>query len=310
MTQVIRNVSRVVLVATFLALHVPATARAATVLPDPNLIVDGLPISRQFDDFISYSTQLLTQFGFAGFSGASGVGGLDVVLLTQAGGIDNDPVSGGFVFEDPAPSAVGGCPGCDVFAETWGAGIRPNGPVLVDNLVAYLQNQFGPDATIPVFTFDLVEPGTAATRDLELVAEFFIWDPVGATKVASWALDNLPQAGNGVFDPTEFITVEGMIDLIGTSGTVYSADNTGSGEHDFLFFAPTMDLTPFLGMGYEFHIFTEMMMLDGGGEEAFLSGTFTAPGTTIIPEPSTIALLSIGLASLGLKRRKFFSGRP
>ncbi|MDP3920459.1 MAG: hypothetical protein Q8R76_06620 [Candidatus Omnitrophota bacterium] len=37
-------------------------ALAVVVLPDPTTIVDGLPIVRQFDEFLSYNTQLLTQF--------------------------------------------------------------------------------------------------------------------------------------------------------------------------------------------------------------------------------------------------------
>src|SRR4051812_35504235 len=79
-----------------------AMSAHAITLPDPTTTVDGLPVAIPYDDFLSYSTQLLTQFGFSGFSGSSGVGGLDVVLLTHAGGIDNNTVAGGFTFEDPA----------------------------------------------------------------------------------------------------------------------------------------------------------------------------------------------------------------
>ena len=159
-------------------------AQAVVVLPDPTLIVDGLPISRPFDQFISYSTQLLTQFGFSGFNGPAGIGGLDVLILRKAGGIDNNPVNGGFVFEDPVQSASGGT---STFSGTWGAGLQPNGPVLVDTLLAYLHNQFDPNANIPVFTFDMAEPGNAATRDLQMVAKFSVWDTVTNQDVAVWA---------------------------------------------------------------------------------------------------------------------------
>ena len=135
-----KKIFSVTILAVLLQFPFSLTAKAV-VLPDPTTVVDGLPVAIQYDEFISYSTQLLTQFGFAGFSGSSGVGGLDVVLLTQAGGIDNDPVAGGFVFEDPDASVTGST---STFSGTWGAGDLANGPVLVDNLLAYLHNQFAP----------------------------------------------------------------------------------------------------------------------------------------------------------------------
>ncbi|OGW82224.1 MAG: hypothetical protein A3G33_10890 [Omnitrophica bacterium RIFCSPLOWO2_12_FULL_44_17] len=287
----------------FILLQFPAmTSAFAVVLPDPNQIVDGLPIYQAYDEFISHSTQLLTQFGFSGFNGPAGVGGLDVVLLTNAGGIDNDPVNGGFTFEDPAPSSTGGT---STFSGTWGQGDGANGPVLVDMLIAYLHNQLGPTANIPVFTFDLAEPGNAATRDLKIVANFQVWNPNTNSEVASWSLDGV---NNGIFDPTAFITVQGEIQLTGASTTVYQANNTGSGAYDFLVYAPTMDLSAYTGQGYEFHIFSEMKDLNGSKEESFLSGTFTTPTPPdpAVPEPSTIALMMMGLAGAFLRGHKRF----
>lgn len=281
----------------FVALATPGFAVVS--LPNPGDTFDGLPVAVQYDDFFSYSTQLLTQFGFAGFNGAAGVGGLDVVLLTGAGGINNDPIAGGFVLEDPAPSANGGT---STFSNTWGQGDRPNGPVLVDDVLSYLHFNFGPNQHIPVFTFDLAEPGSAASRDLDLLAKFSVFDPNSNTEIASWALDNTI---NSNFDPASFITVQGEISLTGLSTTVYTANNTGSGKYDFLVFAPTMNLNNYAGQGYEFHIFSEMKNLDGSGEEAFISGAFAAPidpSTPSTPEPATMLLVGSGLLAAGIRR--------
>ncbi len=277
-------------------------AFAVTFLPNPTTIVDGLPVAIPYDDFISYSTQLLTAFGFSGFNGPAGVGGLDIVLLTQANGIKNNPVNGGLVFEDPADSVSGNCPGCDTFSGTWGAGLQPNGPVTVDKLLTYLHNQFGPTANIPVFTFDMVEPNNT-DKDLNLVANFTIFDTIANSEVASWSLDAI---NNGVFDPAAFITVQGEIILTGTSLATYEAHNTGSGQYDFLVIAPTMDLSPYNNPRYQFRIFSEFRNIQGGGEESFISGGFTTlPPPALVPEPSSFLFLSLGLLGIRLRRNLF-----
>ena len=144
------------------------------------------------------------------------------MVLTTQSGIDNTPVSGGFNFEDPVPSAAGNCAGCDTFSGTWGAGIQLNGPVSVTNLLAYLHGRFGPDNHIPVFTFDMTEPGSGA-GDLSLLAKFSIFNSNNNTEVASWALDAV---NNGVFDPAAFALIEGNLNFTGLSNTDYTIYNT------------------------------------------------------------------------------------
>ena len=251
----------------------PLDASAVISLPDPSDTFDGIPVSVKYDEFVSYSAKLLTLWGFSGFDAPTGTGGLDVIAYTGPGGADNDPVLGGlFTFEDPAPAVSGGI---SSFTGIWGAGAQANGPVLVDDVLAYLQHQFGPTATTPVFSFDMNEGGDQGTVDLSMVAEVTIFDPATSTTLASWSFDSL---ANGVFDPSAYLVVPGNITVVGASTTVYSVDNNkGSGKADFLVFAPMMDLTTYAGQGYEFHAFAHLIDLDGGFEEIFISGAFAAP---------------------------------
>ncbi len=306
-SQIMRNI--VLKVSAGLALLVCAgvvfseNASAVTILPNPGSTFDGIPVAIPYDSFFSYSAKLLTAWGFPGFDTPAGTGGLDVLLMTGAGGADNDPVSGGFVFEDPAPSVTGSMH--PTFTDTWGAGLRPNGPVLVDTLLGYLHNQFGPTASIPVFTFDMNQTGS--DPDLHLVAKFSIFDPVSSTEIASWSLDTI---ANGTFDPSAYVLAPGVISVTGTSLTTYTVDNNkGSGKNDFLEFAPTMNLSLYAGKGYEFHVYSHMIDLNDGFEESFISGAFTPPPnppqTPMIPEPSSLFLFGMsGLTLLGPSFRR------
>lgn len=285
----------------------------AVVLPDPTDIFDGIQVATEYDDFYVYSARLLDDEWELIDLGSAGVGQFDITILTQAGGIDNVNIgkNSNYTFEDPAESEAGADSDVFDYTATWGAGDATiNGPVLVDDVVNYLREQFNdPQASIPVFTFDLVEPGAPAKRDIDMAANFIVFDPVNQQVVDGWSSWSLDNTDNGQFDnPIAHITFPGKIEVTGTSGTKYTAQNaTGSGAFDFLIYSPDMNLANYMGHGYEFHIFTSVGDAHGGGEEITISGSIRAPGGDdpgpVIPEPGTMMLLGIGIAGAALRKR-------
>ena len=273
------------LAAASFGLFMPGIA-SATVLPDPSTIVDGLPVFRPFDQFLSFSAHLLELFGFPGFDAPTGTGGLDILLYTGSHGANNLGVgtSHTFNFEDPQVDPGGSN---TTFSGTWGAGTAAvNGPVLVDNLLDYLHAQFGPTHNIPVFTFDMNQTGN--NLNLALSARVTITDPAnGNAIIASWSLDGNPPFGtNGIYEPGSPAIVEGSFCLTGLSSTLYCVDNNkGSGKMDFLEYAPTMDLSLYAGHGYEFHGLLEMSGLNDALKNSSSRG-LSQPTQTLIPPVS------------------------
>lgn len=253
---------------------------AVTVLPDP-----VFPNAVQYDDFYSYSAKILTELGYEGYDVATGTGGLDLILLTGAGGFPNDNLPGDD-FDDVFPGPVDYVN--PATSGTWSTSL--------DLLTDYMEFAFGPGITIPVFTFDLNQTGS--TAQMFVTAKVSILD--GDTEIASWAFDNLT---NGVYDPDDEIFVPDTITIEYPAGTFITVDNNlGSGKMDFLVVAPTMDLMDYYGNGYTFNASFSFTGLNNGFEEIFLTGAFT-PNQQVVPEPTTMVLLGLGITALAFIRR-------
>lgn len=275
-----------------------AVASAAT-LPDPNAQVVGAnpgeTMATMHDDFYVYSSKLNTQQGYAGFDGPTGTGGLDVLVYTGAGGASNVNITNNgstFTFEDPMNTSGGGATS---FAGVWGNGINPNGPVLVDDVLAYLHT-FDPNNNTPVFNFDMNQGGSTAGEGLDVSGQVTIWDPVLGVSVKSWAFDNL---SNNVYDPAVPVAVPGTLVIPGLPITFNN--NLGSGKADYVAYAPTMSLADWTSKGYLFLLDFRLTGLTGGFEELYLTGSF-APANPV-PEPSTMLMMLGGLVGLGVRWR-------
>jgi hypothetical protein len=304
------------------------------------ILMDGIPIAFKYDDAWSYSFPLLTQLQAAGFIPASygsydfavGVGGQDAVLFTQAGGTDNDPVGVGdcCILEEPGPTTAGNTR----FVESWwgqddqdndGIPDTGDGPNTVGEVLEFLHS-YNPDQDIPVFVVDWNQTG--GDDSLLVSANVFILDDAdGTTVVADWSLDTIT---NGSFDRNAQALNLGQIcfapdsSTCGTgdvyigptlSGNTYSVShNVGSGKPDFAVFAPDMDLSLYdpndifvfrLVLGCESGTGVDGDLLGcgtNGGEEGFMTGRIST--SQVVPEPSTIALLGLGLVGFGFRRWK------
>ena len=283
-----------------LSFSAASSSFAITFLPDPNTIIaPGETIALLHDDFYAYSAPLNTLLGYEGFDESTGTGGLDVLIYSGAVGQDNNPVGGGFIFEDPLVAPSGSATD---FQGVWGAGLGTDGPVLVDNLYNYLDTVFG--VSIPVFSFDMNQ-AKGQGIDIYVAGEVFLWDPDTSTKVKSWALDSI---ANDVFDAPnqtditdpKWVKADGVLNL----GPGLEVDhNKGSGRLDYVAYAPTMDLSLYTGKGYQFHADFRLSGLSGGHEELFLTGAFAPTPSHAVPEPTSMALFGIGVAGAFIRRK-------
>jgi len=207
--------------------------------------LDGIPIAFKYDEFYSYSGPLLQAMvdagtldaSFGDFDFATGVGTLDVVLFTQAGGTDNQGVgvSGTNNFEDPFPSEAGAGSGPDgntvptvepyTFEGWWGQEDQANdgtpddgapgndpdvqGPVTVGQVLTYLQ-EFDPNNNQPVFYVDWNQTGGGDSLFANAYVQ--IIDPSDGSVVMEWSLDTL---NNGVYDRAAQTYNFGSIEFLG-----------------------------------------------------------------------------------------------
>jgi len=207
------------------------------------------------------------------------------------------------------------------------------GTTTVGEILTYMQD-IDPTWTVPLIYADYNQTGGEDSLWLSAVVELV--DPTDATNVvASWYLD---ASTNGMADPSAPTYNFGEISFMGSDadcaakglwnpvtgvgcagvtddGSEYSGShNKGSGQADFMAFAPTMDLSAYdSDLLWKFTVNVgcipgvQEVLGDGvgcntnGGEEFGIIGG-VGP-VQQVPSPGTLALLGAGIVGFGFTRR-------
>ncbi|ACU90314.1 PEP-CTERM sorting domain-containing protein [Desulfomicrobium baculatum] len=273
-------------------------------LPEP-----VFPNAMPYDEYYSYSTSILQQLYPGGFSDyPSNQGSLkdelkiwwgDSESADKAAG-DNLDIRGGYDFPDPLsfPNAGSTTEFNTDLLITW--------EVSVDLLYDFLQSEFE-NSNIPVFAFDINQignqPNMLGNGYVAIVDELGAVVPYApdAFGLAEWAFDSSP---NGEFDEEALVEVPNTR-TVEFMGVEYSFDTTGTNDVDFLVYAPTMDLSQFIGQGLFFTATFQYQLLSDGFEDFFILGYRSEnPPPPPVPEPATVALLGLGMAALAFTGRK------
>ena len=272
-------------------------AQASTILlPDPTSTADGgIPVAIQYDQFYSYSANLLDAMqsngtlggAFAGqdYQFTMGTGTLPIIVYTGANGATNPNP-----FEDPDAACGGNCTTFDNTASPWDYGYS--------GTVGALITEIG--SNTPVLVFDNNQNSQGDLFGSGFIA---IYDS-NNNLVQQWAFDT---NNNGSYDKLDTAQVCATQNIgntatnnppcdfaIPTAGHEYTIDNNkGSGKPDFFILPIGLDLSLF-DPNDSFVVGMYLTDLDGGFEEMDIAGA----QFLTVPEPATLALFGAGLLGL------------